>query len=269
MKRTDRICALTKILTDNPNKLYSLKYFCQLFCAAKSSISEDIKIASQSVKNSGFGSIETIPGAKGGAKYIPDISQEQISLLQEEFCRRLSDPGRMVGGNFLYTSDIFYDPSLVKRIAMIFAKKFNNIKADCVCTIETKGIPLAFMVAHYLNLPLVVVRRDAKISEGSTISINYFSGSSDRLQKMSMAKRAMAPNSKVLIIDDFMRGGGSIVGIKEMIGEFNCEVCGIGVAISSTTPEKKKISQYTTIVYLEDISVEKKEIRLKANDSIF
>lgn len=269
MKRTTRIGALTKILTDNPNQTFSLKHFCDLFGAAKSSISEDIQIASQSISASGFGSLETIPGAKGGVKYVPDISMEQISLLQEEFCKRLSDSSRMVGGNFLYTSDIFYDPNIVNRIAMIFAKKFKNAGADYVCTIETKGIPLAFMVAHYLNLPLVVVRRDAKISEGSTISINYFSGSSDRLQKMSMAKRAIEPNSQVLIIDDFMRGGGSIVGIREMIGEFNCQVCGIGVAISSTSPEKKKISKYTSIVYLEDISPEKKTITLKANDNLF
>ena len=43
---------------------------------------------------------------------------------------------------------------------------------------------------------------------------------------MSMSKRAIAPGAKVLIIDDFMRGGGSIVGISEMIGEFSgTEMC--------------------------------------------
>ena len=35
-----------------------------------------------------------------------------------------------------------------------------------------------------MNLPLVIIRREAKVSEGSTVSINYFSGSYDRVQKI-------------------------------------------------------------------------------------
>ena len=45
MKRTERVGAIIKILTDTPNKSYTLQYFCDLFGAAKSSISEDIKSA--------------------------------------------------------------------------------------------------------------------------------------------------------------------------------------------------------------------------------
>lgn len=269
MKRMERVAALINILTEHPTQVYTLQYFCDLFGAAKSSISEDIQAANNSIKISGFGFLETIAGAKGGVRFIPDISEENIKTLQKEFCERLSEPSRMVGGNFLYTSDIFYDPSIVRRIALIFAKKFRKCEANYVATIETKGIPLAFMVSHYLNLPLVVVRRDAKISEGSTISINYFSGSNDRLQKMSMSKRAIEPNSKVLIIDDFMRGGGSIVGMSEMIKEFNGKVVGIGVAIASIEPEKKKVDDYTSVVFLGDISLENKNIVLKSNENIF
>ena len=35
-----------------------------------------------------------------------------------------------------------------------------------------------------LNVPFVIVRRDLKITEGSTVSVNYVSGSSgDRIEK--------------------------------------------------------------------------------------
>ena len=83
-----------------------------------------------------------------------------------------------------------------------------------------------------------------------------------------MAKRAITPGSKVLIIDDFMRGGGSIVGISEMIGEFNGSVVGVGVAIASLTP-RKKVHDYTCLVYLGDIHAEEKKITILPNDSIF
>lgn len=268
MKRSQRVASLIKILTDSPNVLFSLKYFCDTFNAAKSSISEDIKEAGKAVLETGTGYLETVPGKKGGVRFIPDITSDSIQELQEEFCKKLSDPSRLLGGNFLYTSDIFYNPSLMTKSARVFAKKFRNAEADYVITLETKGIPLAFSVAKELGLPLVVIRRDAKISEGSTISINYFSGSDDRLQKMTMSKRALKPGSKVIIIDDFMRGGGSIVGISEMVGEFNCEVVGIGVAIVSTLPEKKKIKDYVAICYLGNISTEEKIIEVIPNSSI-
>ena len=54
------------------------------------------------------------------------------------------------------------------------------------------------------------------MSEGSTLSINYFSGSYDRIQKMSLSKRAVKPGMKALIVDDFMRGGGSTKGISDI-----------------------------------------------------
>ena len=163
----------------------------------------------------------------------------------------------------------FFDPEFINKIASVFARKFKDSEADYVATVETKGIPLAASVAHLLNLPLVIIRREAKVSEGSTLSINYFSGSYDRIQRMSMSKRAMRPGSKVLIIDDFMRGGGSISGITEIVGEFNGAVVGVGVAIAGVEPKKKKIEDYTSIVFLGEIDEEKRTISILPNSDIF
>ena len=62
MKRTERVGALIKILTESPNRIYSLQYFCDLFGAAKSSVSEDIQSASQAIAVTGSGYLETIAG---------------------------------------------------------------------------------------------------------------------------------------------------------------------------------------------------------------
>ena len=91
MKRTERVGAMIRILTNTPSKLYSLQYFCDAFGAAKSSISEDINLANASIQATGTGYIETISGAKGGVRFVPDISDEQLASLQEEFCARVCD----------------------------------------------------------------------------------------------------------------------------------------------------------------------------------
>ncbi len=269
MKRTLRVGAIIKILTDSPGVIFPLRYFCDMFHAAKSSISEDMDFAAEAIEFTGTGSIETISGVKGGVRFVPGITQKQLEDLQKELCLRIKDSSRILGGGFLYTSDIMCDTGLVGRMASVFAKKFRDREADYVATVETKGITLAAMTAHYLGLPLVIIRREAKVSEGSTVSINYFSGSYDRVQKMSIAKRAVVPGSKAVIIDDFMRGGGSTKGIGDILSEFDVSVAATGVAIASKFPEKKKIDDYTAILYLGDVDEEQRTIEILPNNHIF
>ena len=269
MKKKHRVGALIELLSNSPNRIFSLNDFCSMFDAAKSSISEDLATAREITKLTGLGYIETIPGSSGGVRYVSNISDEKVSQYQENLCRKLSDPSRILGGGFLYTSDIMFDPAAVREMASIFARKFREYDADYIVTIETKGIPLAMKTAELLSIPCVVVRRDARISEGATMSINYLSGSSEHMQKMSISKRAAESGKKAIIIDDFMRGGGSIKGITDILAEFDTQVVGIGVAIANREPEKKRITNYTPLVYLGKVDEETKNIETSPNSQIF
>ena len=86
---------------------------------------------------------------------------------------------------------------------------------------------------------------------------------------MSISKRAVVPGSKAIIIDDFMRGGGSTKGISDILSEFEVTVVGTGIAIASMLPEKKKIDDYTAIVFLGDVDEEQKTIEVIPNYQIF
>ncbi len=262
MKRIERVGIIVKTLSDSPNKIYSLNQFCKMFNAAKSTVSEDVSAARAMLSKMGLGTIETIAGAKGGIRYIPKLSDCQRDDLRKLLKEKLSKGNRILGGGFLYTSDIMFDSHIVGPAATLFAEKFQSCQADYVVTIETKGIPLALMTAHMLNLPLVVVRRESRVSEGSTVSINYFSGSTDRIQKLSLAKRAVEPGRKAIIIDDFMRAGGSIKGIKDVLSEFDVAVVGTGVVIAALEPEKKIIEDYYPLLYLGSVDEQNKTVEI-------
>ncbi len=145
MKRSQRVGAICQILTESPGKIFSLSYFCEKFSAAKSSISEDISAAKEAVRVAGYGYIETIPGASGGVKYVTDISPEKAKEVQENSAPGCRKNAGLLGGDFLYTSDIFYNPDIVKNRRKSLHKNSETAGADYVATIETKGIPLAFM----------------------------------------------------------------------------------------------------------------------------
>ncbi|KAB3531842.1 pur operon repressor [Alkaliphilus serpentinus] len=254
LKRNERIAAMMKILGDHPNKIYTLNYFTERFQSAKSTISEDLVIVKQAMEKMSLGRIETIAGAAGGVKFIPQTNKSQNKELLMEMSTMLMDPDRILPGGFLYMADIIYWPSIIQNLGVIFASQFSHKSVDYIVTVETKGIPLAMMVAKALNLPLVILRSDSKVTEGSTVSISYVSGSSGKIQQMSLAKRAIKPNSKVIFIDDFMKAGGTAKGVMDMMREFDVTVEGIGVLISTKGPENKLVENYTSLLILDEVN---------------
>jgi len=263
LKRNERIGVMVKILTENPGHLFPLTYFSELFDAAKSTISEDIVISKGIFQQFDLGELETVAGAAGGVKYLPIPSREKAAAFVREIIRQLSDPERILPGGFLYMADILSNPAYVEQMGQILASQFYKNRPDFVITVETKGIPVAFMTARALNRPLVIARRDNKITEGSVVTINYLSGSTRRIQTMSLAKRALKAGQKVLIIDDFMKGGGTAKGIMDLMKEFSVTVVGVGVIMSTREPEKKLVDQYKSLMMLNMVDEYKNKVEIE------
>lgn len=265
-RRNQRVGALMKIFTERPNHIFSYNYFSELFNAAKSTISEDIVIVKGLVNDLEFGKIETISGASGGVIYIPSLNSKDTSGLLSELCLAFSDPSRIIPGGYIYMTDVFNSPYYSASMAKIIASQYSSKDIDIVVTVETKGIPIALMTAKELDVPLAVIRRNSKVTEGSTLSINYVSGSTKKIESMTLSRRAVKEGSRVLIVDDFMKGGGTAKGMKDLMLEFNAEVIGISVIISTTEPSNKLIKEYNSLLVLEEVNEETRTIKIKPND---
>jgi len=264
-KRSERLVAITKYLVDHPRELISLGFFSGLFAAAKSTISEDLVIIRDSLDGFAMGRLETLPGAGGGVQFLPLMAEEEVSGFLQSLAEKLAQPERVIPGGFLYMTDLLFDPAVGSRVGTIFAAKFANLKPEVVITIETKGIPLALMTAQSLNVPLVVIRNDSRVTEGSSVSINYVSGSTHRIQTMSLPRRALDKGTRVVIIDDFMKAGGTARGMLELLEEFGAEVLGIGVLVSNLEPRGKLVTDYVALLELIEVDEQKKKIRIRPN----
>ncbi|ABR46391.1 purine operon repressor, PurR [Alkaliphilus metalliredigens QYMF] len=268
LKRNERIAAMVKILGDHPNHIFTLNYFTEKFNAAKSTISEDIVVVKGAMEKMDLGKIKTISGAAGGVKYIPITGAKKSQQILQNICEKMNSSHRILPGGFLYMTDIIYHPQTIHNLGELFATQFNYENVDAIITVETKGIPLALMVAKAMNLPLVILRRDNKVTEGSTVSINYISGSSDKISRMSLSRRALKPGARVIIIDDFMKAGGTAKGMIDMMKEFEVEVEGIGVLIATKEPRKKLVDEYVPLLILEDIGESQGKIDVVPNPII-
>ncbi|SIS62216.1 pur operon repressor [Salimicrobium flavidum] len=241
MKRSKRLVSMTRFIMERPCTLISLPFFAEQFDSAKSSISEDLTIIDERFRQEGTGYLESIAGASGGVKYIPAYSKDYGTPFVEQLCEKLSDTERLLPGGYLFMSDILGDPHTVDTIGKMFASVFVDREIDAVMTVATKGIPLAYAVAAHLNVPVVIARRDPKVTEGSTVSINYVSGSTRKIQTMVLTKRSLEAGSRVCIIDDFMKAGGTINGMKSLLKEFEAEVAGIGVLAEAEDEEEERV----------------------------
>ncbi|KHE71572.1 pur operon repressor [Halobacillus sp. BBL2006] len=251
MKRSERLVAMTHFILERPRELISLPFFSENYEAAKSSISEDLGIINKMFQHEGIGYLETVSGAAGGVKYIPAFSKSYSDTFVNKLCERLEDPERLLPGGYLFMSDILGDPETTRNIGRLFASAFRGKEIDAIMTVATKGIPLAYAVASYLNVPVVIARRDPKVTEGSTVSINYVSGSTRKIQTMVLTKRSLKEGSKVCIIDDFMKAGGTINGMRNLLKEFNAEVVGIGVLAEAEDEEEDRVvDDYISLVQI-------------------
>ena len=251
VKRNHRILYISNYLTERPNQLISLSYFVEYFGSAKSSISEDIDFIREVFALNKIGQISTVAGVAGGVIFYPQVAPLETETLLAKIEAKLQTGKRIMPGNYIYLADILQEAETLNLVARHIASFYQEEDIDAVMTIETKGIGLTVAVARYLNVPHVIVRRDSAEAEGSTISINYISGSHQTVKKMELTKSSLKPGSKVLIIDDFLRNGGTVSGLISILEEFDCQSAGVCVFAENTHKERVHIDNYISFLKIE------------------
>ncbi len=253
IRRNERVAALTKIVTTSPNHIFTLSHFCSMFGAAKSTMSEDIDMLKGVFSRFELGKLDTVTGAAGGVRYRPMMGKTEARQLISDLCEELARPSRLLAGGFLYLSDILSTPSIVRGMGIILASQYYDTAPDFVLTMETKGIPVALMTAEALGVPLVIARRSSNVYEGSAVNINYVTGSSGHLETMSLSRRAVKTGQRALIVDDFIKGGGTAKGMTDLMNEFGVTVAGMAFVMATASPGHKRV-QGEKVLMVMDVS---------------
>ncbi|OLZ11986.1 pur operon repressor [Sulfobacillus thermosulfidooxidans] len=247
-ERYKRLIVLTSYLLDHPRIQLSLTELSGILQVAKSTLSEDLMFVKGILESSGRGRVMTQVGVQGGVIYLPNLDRARARNSLQQWAERLMEPERLTADGFLYMTDLLFDPAMVDPLGELLAAPFNKLHVDSVATVETKGIPLAMACARALGTEVVLIRRDSRLSEGSALSINYLSGSSRRIQSMSLSRRALKPGSSVLFVDDFMKAGGTARAASDLLGEFGATVVGVGVLVATREPANKLVDKFWSLL---------------------
>jgi purine operon repressor len=249
-RRSDRLVDMARYMLERPRTLVSLSYFAKRYDSAKSSISEDLSILKRTFQERGTGMLETVPGAAGGARFIPYMLKDEAQKFVAEIQELVRDESRVLPGGYVYLSDLLGQPHILRQTGRLIATQYLNHDIDAVMTAATKGVPVAQAVAEELNVPFVIVRADAKVTEGPTVSVNYLTGSSKRVEKMELSRRSLPTGSKVLIVDDFMKAGGTVQGMQTLVQEFEGEVVGTAVFAEGRST-MRLVDKFTSLLHVD------------------
>jgi len=249
-RRSDRLVDMARFMLERPRKLISLSYFAKRYDSAKSSISEDLSILKRTFQERGTGLLETVPGAAGGARFIPYMLRDEAMEFVGDIQKEVHDESRVLPGGYVYLSDLLGRPEILRQTGRLIATQYLNNDIDAVMTAATKGVPVAQAVAEQLNVPFVIVRADAKVTEGPTVSVNYLTGSSKRVEKMELSRRSLPTGARVLIVDDFMKAGGTIQGMQTLVREFEGTVVGTAVFAEGRST-MRLVDKFTSLLHVD------------------
>jgi purine operon repressor len=86
---------------------------------------------------------------------------------------------------------------------------------------------------------------------------------------MSLARRAVRQGQRALIIDDFMKGGGTAKGMIDLLGEFGVDIAGVGVMIATQQPEEKMVENYAALIELKQVDENSRKVVLEPAAWVF
>jgi xanthine phosphoribosyltransferase len=156
--------------------------------------------------------------------------------------RELQDRIRLEGknlGNGILKVDGFInhqvDPVLMDACGKELARRFKDIGATKVLTAEISGIAPAVTTAYHLHLPVVYARKSKPITMPDQVFLTLSpSHTKGRMVELIVSPEYLGDGERVLIIDDFLATGSTILGLVRLAQTAGSTIVGVGTLIEKT-----------------------------------
>jgi len=127
------------------------------------------------------------------------------------------------------------DPVLMKEVGKEFARLFQAEGITKVLTIESSGIAPAIMAALELEVPMIFARKQKSLTLREDIYVEkVYSFTKEQSNDVTVSKKFLFPNDRVLIIDDFLAHGEAALGLARIAEQAGASVAGIGIVIEKS-----------------------------------
>jgi xanthine phosphoribosyltransferase len=149
--------------------------------------------------------------------------------------QRILAEGRNLGNGILKVDSFInhqVDPMLMEACGKELARRFKHVNATHILTAEISGIAPALMTAFHLGLPVVYARKTKPITMPDQVYLTVApSHTKGRMVELMISPEYLSNGERVLIIDDFLASGATILGLVRLAQAAGASVVGVGTLI--------------------------------------
>ncbi|HEY4717480.1 MAG TPA: xanthine phosphoribosyltransferase [Anaerolineales bacterium] len=151
---------------------------------------------------------------------------------------RIIKDGKNLGGGILKVDGFInhqVDPALMDACGRELADRFKGLGATKVFTAEISGIAPAVITALHLGIPVVYARKHKPITMPDQVFLTLApSHTKGRTVELIVSPEYLTSKEKVLVIDDFLASGATILGLARLAQTAGAQIVGVGALIEKT-----------------------------------
>lgn len=151
---------------------------------------------------------------------------------------RIRRDGRNLGGGILKVDGFVnhqVDPILMEDCGRELARRFANAGATKILTAEISGIAPAVLTGLRLGIPVVYARKSKPITMPDEVFLTLApSHTKGRTVELIVSPEYLGKDERVLVIDDFLATGATILGLARLAEAAGARIVGVGTLIEKT-----------------------------------
>lgn len=125
------------------------------------------------------------------------------------------------GVNFRDITPLMQDRSAFRKLIDAFVHQYHDVQIDAVAAVDARGFIIGSPLAYELNCSFVPVRKKGKLpfkTLSETYKLEYGEAT------VELNADAFAPGSRVLLVDDLIATGGTMIAAANLIRRAGGEV---------------------------------------------
>jgi len=164
---------------------------------------------------------------------------------------RILKDGKNLGGGILKVDGFInhqVDPVLMNAAGKEFARLFTDIGATKILTAEISGIAPAVAAGLHMELPVVYARKHKPVTMPDQVLLTLApSHTKGRTVELIVSPEYLSSGERVLIIDDFLASGATILGLVRLAEAAGATIVGIGALVEKTFENGRGLLKFLNV----------------------
>jgi adenine phosphoribosyltransferase len=134
----------------------------------------------------------------------------------------------IAGVNFRDVTTLFHDPAAFRAVIDALAANCVSSRVDLIAAVDARGFIIGGALAYKMGKPIVLVRKKGKLPY-NTVSEDY--ALEYGTATIEIHADACQPGDRVLIVDDLIATGGTLLAAAKLFKALQGEVMGVAAII--------------------------------------